>query len=141
MKARRKWSLTPFMVFMLVACASAPEDPLTIEEKMLGRGYVMEKPVSRVTGWNVRSWSFVDNAHFIVYSGAKNQYLVTLKSPSFDLSSASNIAFTTNFNSLTNQDKVIVTSPSGVSMRYQIESLHPLKKSENKVSQPPAGSI
>lgn len=111
----------------LNACAIDRGTPLKIEQKLAGQGYAIKEPVGETKG-KVLSWGYVDDTHLIIYCGTNNTYLLTLKSPSFDLSTAANIGFTTNFNSLTNQDKIIVSSPSGISRSYQIGSLQRLDK-------------
>lgn len=135
MRAVKRWCVALFAASLLVACASDREEPLKIEQKLVRHGYAMKEPVSNTRG-KVLSWAYIDHSHLIINTSDKNWYLLTLKSPSFELSSATNIGFTTHFNNLTDQDKVIVSTPSGVSRRYQINSLHRLEKAASDAGRP-----
>jgi hypothetical protein len=123
-----QWSIALFAALFLAACATDRSGFLTIEQKLADQDYAIKEAVSQTSG-KVVSWSYIDDTHLIIDSVPKNSYLLTLKSPSFDLSTAVNVEFTTNFNRLTDQDKIIVSSPSGVSRHHQIASLHRLEKS------------
>jgi hypothetical protein len=135
MKVLKQKGVALITASLLAACASDRGEPLNIEQKLVDHGYVMKEPVSNPHG-KVLSWSYVDHSNLIIRSSTKNWYLVSLKSPSFELSSATNIGFTTHFNNLTNQDKVIVSSPSGVSRRFQIDSLYRLEKPTSDADRP-----
>jgi hypothetical protein len=112
----------------LAACASTSQTSLTLDQKLAEKGYVMGEQVRRIQNWNLNGWSYVDDEHFIMNSGVRDHYLVALRSPSYDLRSAINIAFTSTVGSLTDTDKVIVKAPGGFAQTFLIESLHKLEK-------------
>jgi hypothetical protein len=112
--------------WLLVACAATSEAPLTLEARLEGQGYVLGEPVNRIQNWNLNGWSYVDDRNFIMNSGVRDKYLVSLRSPSYDLRSAVNIAFSTTVGSLTDKDRVIVRTAGGMPQTFMIESLHRL---------------
>jgi hypothetical protein len=125
----RNWNALPaaFLVsLLLAACAATSEEPLTLEARLAGLGYVLGEPVKRIQNWNLNGWSYVDDRNFIMNSGVRDKYLVSLRSPSFDLRSAVNIAFSTTVGSLTDKDRVIVRTAGGMPQSFMIESLHRL---------------
>jgi hypothetical protein len=112
----------------LAACAGAPRTEQTLDQKLAEKGYLIGEQVRRIQNWNLNGWSYVDDEHFIMHSGVRDRFLVTLRSPSYDLQSAINIAFSSTAGSLTDTDKVIVKAPGGFTQTFLIRSLHRLEK-------------
>jgi hypothetical protein len=118
--------LVSLLPLLLAACAASSEQSLTLEENLAAKGYVIGEQVKRVQNWNLNGWSYVDDRNFIMNSGVRDKYLVTLRTPSYDLRSAINIAFSTTVGSLTDNDRVIVRTTGGMPQSFMIESLHRL---------------
>lgn len=121
------WIMAAWAV-LLSACASGSGPSLTLEEKLANRGYTLGEQVRSIRDWNLNGWSYIDDRHFVMHSGVKDYYLVTLRSRSFELDGAINIAFTTTVSSLTDKDKVLVRAPGGQAETLWIESLHVLNR-------------
>jgi hypothetical protein len=119
-----------FLSVLLAACASDPQQQTTLAEKLAAKGYVLGQQVGSVRDWNLNGWTYVDDRHFIMHSGVRDRYLVTLRNRSFELNGAINIAFSTTVGSLTDKDRVIVRGAGDFQESYLIESLHQLQRFE-----------
>ena len=113
----------------LSACATRPPEPeLTLEQRLAEKGFAIGEQVRAIRDWNLNGWSYVDDQHFIMHSGVRDRYLVTLRTPSMDLRSAVNIAFTTTVGSLRDTDLVVVRVTGGITSQYMIDTLHRLER-------------
>lgn len=114
---------------VLAGCAGSQEQAASLEDKLASKGYILGEQLSDIRGWRLNGWIYVDDEHFIMRSGVRDHYLVTLKTPCFDLKSAISLSFTTTAASLTDKDRVAIYSrPTGGREIYLIESLHRLSK-------------
>ena len=125
-----KFGLAALMVSLsLAACATSnPEPAMTLEQRLAERGFVIGEQVRAIREWRLNGWSYVDDRHFIMNSGVRDRYLVTLRTPSQDLRSAVNIAFTTTVGSLRDTDIVVVRMVGGISRQFMIDTLHRLDR-------------
>ncbi len=126
------------LVSLLVACAGQPTVETTLEEKLAAKGYALAEPVTSVRDWSLNGWVYVDDRHFIMESGVRDRYLVTLRQRSLELGSAVNLAFSTTVGSLTDKDKVILRGAGGFRETLMIASLHALKRIEKEAPQDPS---
>lgn len=115
----------------LVGCASSQKSAASLETELARQGYAMGDQVSSIRDWRLNGWTYVDDEHFVMRSGVNDYYLVTLKTPCFDLRGAFSLSFTTTAASLTDKDRVAIhSSPAGFREVYLIEALHELRKIE-----------
>ena len=105
MRMLKSMLMAILLAWLAVACSATQEDPLSLDEKLAAKGYVMGEQVKRVRDWNLNGWSYVDDRHFIMQSGVRDRFLVSLRVPSYDLRSAISIAFTTTVGSLSDTDR------------------------------------
>lgn len=118
------------MPLFLAACASTPQEPLTLQQKLANKGYELGEQVDSIRDWNINGWNYIDDQHFVMHSGVRDRYLVTLRSRSVNLRNAQAIAFSSTASSVTDKDKVIIDAPGGLRETYFIESLYQLKRVE-----------
>jgi hypothetical protein len=124
-------SLTMMLCSMLLAaCASGPSQDVPLAEKLAAKGYVIDQQVGSIRDWSLNGWTYVDDQHFIMHSGVRDRYLVTLRSSSFELRGAINLAFSTTVGSLTDKDRVILRGAGDFRETILIDTLHSLKRIE-----------
>ena len=116
---------------VLCACATSPEIPLTLGQKLEARDYSVGEEVKRINNYNLNGWNYLDNKHFIIKVGASQHYLVTLRNSCNELSSATNIAFKTTIGMLSAHDQLLVKGPTRFIEHCFIQSLNKLEKKVN----------
>jgi hypothetical protein len=126
------------LIVLLAGCAGQPKEETTLEEKLAAKGYALGGQVTSVRDWNLNGWVYVDDRHFIMESGVRDRYLVTLRQRSLELGSAINLAFSTTVGSLTDKDKVILRGAGGFRETLMIESLHALARIEKDAARDPS---
>jgi hypothetical protein len=116
------------LVTALAACAGST-DRTSIEERLLDRDLELGEGNQRIPRYRVNSWSSIDDEYLIVTAGVRDQYLVQLRTPCFNLSSAFSIGFTTPMNQLDRFARIVVRGP-GRGREYcdiqDIIRLHPI---------------
>jgi len=113
---------------LLLACASAPAEPETLQQALAKRGYVIGDPVERLHDYRINGWNSVDRTHVILTVGASDRYLVSLRNPCDGLRSAEHLAFTTTVGKLTKFDKLFVRDPGGFVETCLVDTMHELKR-------------
>jgi hypothetical protein len=130
MNLRFRIGLSIALMVLLAACATPSQgpEPLNLDRQLADRHYLMGPPIDRIRNYYLSSWSYVDNYHVIMRAGARDHYLVTLRSYCPDLSSATSIAFTTTVGSLTTSDVLLVRGPGNILDRCHIRHINRLEK-------------
>jgi hypothetical protein len=121
----------PCAIAVLAACAVTREDSLTLDEEVLERGYVIGEQVRRIQNYRLNGWSYLDQQHLILESGVSDRYLVSLRSPCYELRGAITIGFTNTIGNLTDRDRLIVGTRGSLNETCLIDSLHALVKLKN----------
>ena len=119
------------MAIVLCACAISPEIPLTLEQKLEARNYTVGEEVKRIRNYRINGWNYLDSTHVVMTAGASERYLVTLRNRCSELSSATNIAFTTTVGNLSVHDKILVKGLTNFIDHCFIQSLNKLEKKVN----------
>ena len=133
LRFKRLFMLT-FSIATLVACAASQEQAQGLDEKptvteiLLAKGYVAGAQVRRIQNYRLNGWSYVDSQHVIMTSGVSDRYLVTLKSPCYDLRGAITIGFSTTIGNLSDHDRLIVRAPGDFTDTCLIDTLHELHR-------------
>ena len=115
-------------VALLASCSATPEQETTLEQKLAAKGYVMGEETRSIRNWSLNGWTYVDDYHFIIRSGMRDRYLISLKTRSVNLSSAVFLGFSETAGSLTNTDRVILRDASGRTERIYIDKMYALKQ-------------
>ena len=117
------------LAFGIAACASNPDQELTLDQKLAKHNYTLGKPVDRVEDYRIMGFNSLDDFHVIILSSPTRSYLVTTRMRCYNLDTAENLAFSTTVGSLTDNDKLIVRSgSSGYTEQCYISSLMELNK-------------
>ncbi len=119
------------LTIVLTACAISPETPLTLEQKLEARNYSVGEEVKRIRNYRINGWNYLDSKHVVMTAGVSDHYLVTLRNRCNELSSATNIAFTTTVGSLSVHDKILVKGLTNFIDHCFIQSLNKLEKKVN----------
>lgn len=90
----------PFTLLMLglllTGCSgwpAQPENNQTLEEKVAERGFQIGEETSRTSGFNLRSWDYLDSTHIIVRTSVSRYYLVHFRTPCHSLRFSSRIGY------------------------------------------------
>lgn len=117
------------LAFGLAACASNPDQQLTLEQKLEKRNYTLGPTVDRVENYRITGFNSLDDFHVIIHSSPSRSYLVTLRMRCHNLDTAENLAFSTTVGSVTDKDKLLVRSgAAGYTEQCFIDSLQELNK-------------
>jgi hypothetical protein len=131
MKAFNRWLALVTCTVAAAACAVAPKEPVSVDERLAGRGYRVAERVDRITNFRLNGWTYLDERHVILAAGVRDRYLVTLKSTCYDLGHAMDIAYTTTVGSLTDTDRLIVEGGGAFNNECLIHRLHRLERVES----------
>lgn len=118
------------LLSMAVACSHSPSAPVTLEDKLAQRGFVIGEQVKKVINLQVNSWNSLDDRHVIMRFGASRNYLLTLRTSCDSLIGAVVINFSTTVGSLTDNDKLLVRDSTQRVATCFISTIHELKKIE-----------
>lgn len=118
---------------LIAACASTEEkqNSMTIEDLVGKAGFDMLEPVNRIQNYRVDGWNYLSPQSLIISAGAKQRYLVTLRTSCHGLRGASVIGTTSTASSLTKFESVVVNQAGGGMQKCPIDNLYKLKKIEN----------
>jgi hypothetical protein len=116
------------LILILTACAGSPSESIPIEEQMAQKGYIIQEPVKRLKDYRINGFSSVDRSSVILYVGASDHYLVTVRSLCDELRSAEHLAFSTIIGDLTDKDRLIVRDSGGHIQYCYIDTIHKLDK-------------
>ena len=112
--------------FTAVATAEEP----SLEQKLEAQGFVIGEEVRHIRGLSLNGWTHVDDRHFIMRSGVRDNYLISLRARSRNLRSAVKLGFSTTTGSLTNMDRVVLRDTVGHVERINIDKMYVLKRSQ-----------
>lgn len=111
------------------ACATAPQEQPTIEQKLGEKNYRIVGEIDRIQDYRIHGWNYIDDYHVIIQGGPSDYYLLTFNQPCLNLRGASTIAFSTTVGRVTTFDKVLVRDRSGLSPEQcLIREMHRLQK-------------
>jgi hypothetical protein len=122
-----KWLVLLVATALLGSCSSTPEQELSLEEKLAARGYTLGEEIQSIRGWNLNGWTYVDDYHFIMKSGVRDRYLISLRTRSINLRSAVFLGFSKTAGSLTNVDRVVLRDAGGRTERILIDTMYVLE--------------
>jgi len=129
MKTLSKTITAGYIGLLLAAgCAGKSTQPIPLDKKLSQRGYVVDTPVRKILEYRINGWNSIDRLHLIITSGVSDHYLVTLRNPCDELSSAETIAFSTTVGNLTDMDKLLVRGHGNFLQRCYIKTIHTLSK-------------
>lgn len=129
MNTHSKWLLATFAAALLSACAATPRTaPVSLEERLVQKGYYIGEPVERIREYRINGWNNVDRRHVILTVGASEHYLVSLRNPCDGLETADRLAFSTTVGSLTDFDRLYVTQPGGFVEHCLVDGLFRLHR-------------
>ena len=126
-----KWFYLLAACASLASCATTPGEEVTLEEKLAAQGFVMGEQIRSIRSWKLENWTYVDDYHFIMHSGGRDRYLISLHTPSTELRYAVFLGFSKTAGSLTDMDQVIVRYSSGRSATILIDKIYELQRVEN----------
>ena len=132
MKKQLTILLLAILAIGLTACATGPSEPQSLEEQLAARDYIFGEKVDRIRNYRINGWSEIDNRHVIINAGVRDKYLLVLRNSCNNLSSATNLAFTSTAGSLTDFDKIMVSGPGGFVDHCFIQGIYLIKSIENK---------
>lgn len=93
--------------------AGQAADTAALDAKLAARGYARGPAVDSVPNYQVDGWHSIDRRHLILSAGASRDYLLTLISDCWDLTTREDIGFTTTATRLTNHDALKLQAPGG----------------------------
>ena len=128
MQALNKWFFLLAAGALPASCAAAPEQEVTLEQKLAAKGFLLGEETRSIRNWSLSGWMYVDDYHFIIKSGTRDHYLISLKTRSINLRSAVFLGFSETAVSLTNTDRVILQDASGRSEKILIDRMYSLRK-------------
>lgn len=125
----RHWVAGIVAMLILAACVTEPSNPVSLEEKLASRGFVIDHQVKRVREHQINGWSNLDRFAVIINVNASQHYLVTVRTSCDDgLRSARNLAFSTTIGDLTDKDKLVIRGSGRYTVQCFIDTIHLLKK-------------
>lgn len=97
-------------VLLLNACASGTPRP-TVDERLLAMGLERGEGNQRIPRYRINGWTAIDDYNLVITAGVNDRYLVTLRSPCFNLNNVFAIGFTTPTGGLDRFESIIVRQP------------------------------
>jgi hypothetical protein len=128
MQTLNKWFFLLAAGALLASCAATSEQEVTLEQKLAAKGFLIDEETRSIRNWSLNGWTYVDDYHFIIKSGTRDHYLISLKTRSVNLRSAVFLGFSETAGSLTNTDRVILRDASGRSKEILIDTMYSLRK-------------
>ena len=125
-----KWLALLVAAGLLASCSSTPEQELNLEQKLAARGYTLGEEIRSIRGWNLNGWAYVDDYHFIMQSGVRDRYLISLATRSINMRSAVFLGFSKTAGSLTNVDRVVLRDAGGRMERILIDKMYVLQRTQ-----------
>jgi hypothetical protein len=116
------------MALGLAACATEPRETMSLADRLATRNYLLGEEVKRIRDYRINGWNHVDDYHVIITAGVRDEYLVALRNRCPELRSATHLAFSTTAGSLTEFDKLMVSTPGGGVDRCYVSALYKLAK-------------
>lgn len=114
---------------LVAACASAPSEQMSLEEKLAERNYAMRGEIDRIQDYRIDGWYYVDDYNVIFRGGPSDYYLLTFNQRCLNLRGAHTIGFSTTVGRVTRFDEVLVRDQSGMPPeRCLISEMHRLEK-------------
>ena len=135
MKSFMRLTLCFLLTFGLFSCGGTPDKPLSLEDELESREFLIGKPVDSIRNYRVNGWNYIDDMYIMVTSGVSDEYLIGFGSSCREVKWASNIAFTNTAGRLTKSDKIIVNASGGFTEQCYIKSIFKLEKMEDDALQ------
>lgn len=124
------------LLLVLPGCASAPQDEVTVEDRLAQRGYQRGEAVRSIQNYRLDGWHFLDSRNLMIETGPRQRYLVQLRVPCPELSTANSIGFTSTAGQLTHFDKIVLEEASGTRRDCIIDQLYRLNPLESDSREP-----
>jgi hypothetical protein len=122
--------LPALLTLGISACATGPAEPESLADKLKARNYIFGEPVERIRNHRINGWNRIDDRHVIIKAGVSDDYLLVLRNPCMNLSSAMELAFTSTAGALTEFDKLMVSGPGGYVDRCYIHEMYKINRIE-----------
>jgi len=107
-KFRSSLAITAVLLMTIAGCTSQPYTDEKVTQTLAEKSLTKGETVDEIRNYQVKSWQYVDSRHIILEARVKDFYLISLRVPCVELSSALRIGFTSRQSTLTKFESIIV---------------------------------
>jgi hypothetical protein len=118
-----------FITLMAGGCVTAPPEPVSLEERLSNRGFVIGQPIEKVRISRITGWSYEGRGAVIIYGPGSQKYLFRVR-PTCEniLQHVQRITVSDTAGRVTDKDSLEIWGAGGSALRCQIDTIHELKK-------------